>query len=66
MNKQFIKVNAFPCNENGEMNSGVPIRFEFELNSSFVAAFDGDKVILKDSNVINLDGVYYTDIHYIS
>lgn len=66
MNKQFIKVSALPCNKNGEMISGVPIRFGFELNSSFVAALDGDKVILKDSNVINLDGVYYTDILYIS
>ncbi|WP_101907407.1 hypothetical protein [Tenacibaculum dicentrarchi] len=56
---KFIKVTAKPCTSEGETRGGIIL--ELKINADIIGAFDGKEIMLKNGNIINLGGKWFTD-----
>lgn len=55
----FIKVTARPCSSEGETRGGSV--FEFKINADLIGAIDGKELMMKNGNIINIGGKWFTD-----
>ena len=54
----FIKVTANQCNQQGNTDPHQPPT-ELHLNTDLIGAFQGDTILLKGGEIINLGGRLY-------
>lgn len=61
MKKQFIRVKAIPCNVQG-ITQNNNFSAEMHINCDIIAAILANKIYLKQGDVLNLNGNYYTNL----
>ena len=61
MTKQFIKVKATPCNNQGTTDQRIPT-IELQINVDLIGAISSTKILLKGANILNVGGSFYTNI----
>jgi hypothetical protein len=64
MTKQFIKVKATPCNNQGTTDQRMS-SIELQINVDLIGAISSTKVLLKGGNILSIGGSYYTNLKIV-
>lgn len=59
---KFIKVTAIPCNSDG--NTRNQIQRSFYLNIDLIGAISENKIWLKNTEILFLNGTYFRDFKF--